>query len=137
GLDTFVGAVVDPDSDLPPYAGTATNSGFIDAPRANVTITGKNVNQLGFINSTTSVSLNGRIDLLADYNAVPFVNVDRQTLTNPPSFLFTSSGIATLGLDSVTQIVPEYTSTDRIVGTELALASQVNIQALAVHAVSD
>jgi filamentous hemagglutinin len=137
GLDTFVGAVVDPESDLPPYAGTATNGGLIDAPRANVTITGKNVNQLGFINSTTSVSLNGRIDLLADYNAVPFVNVDRQTLTNPPSFLFTSSGIATLGLNSVTQIVPEYTSTERIVGTELALASQVNIQGLAVHAVSD
>ena len=62
GLDVYVGEVGT-------YGGTATNSGLIDAPRANVTITGKNVNQLGAINSSTSVSLNGRIDLKASYGA--------------------------------------------------------------------
>jgi filamentous hemagglutinin family protein len=137
GLDVFVGAIVDPNSQLEPYAGTATNGGLIDSPRANVTLEGKNVNQLGFINSSTSVSLNGRIDLLADYNAVPFVNGNIQPVTNPPSFLFSSSGVATLGANSVTQVVPEYSSSERIVGTELALASQVNIQGLAIHSVSD
>jgi len=136
GLDTFVGAVVDPASNLPPYAGTATNSGLIDAPRADVTIAGKNVNQLGFINSTTSVSLNGRIDLLADYDAQSVV-LGSSPPQNPPSFIFLASGIVTLGLNSVTQIVPEYSSTERIVGTELALPSQLNIQGLAMHAVSD
>ncbi len=136
GLDTFVGAIVDPASNLAPYAGAATNSGLIDAPRADVTITGKNVNQLGFINSTTSVSLNGRIDLLADYDAQSVV-LGSSPPANPPSFIFLSSGIVTLGLNSVTQIVPEYSSTERIVGTELALPSQLNIQGLAMHAVSD
>ncbi len=135
GLDTFVGAVVDPNAIIPPYAGRATNGGLIEAQRANVTLVGKTVNQIGFINSSTSVSLNGRIDLLGDYNAVPFVNT--QNLTNPPSFLFTASGLVNLGQDSVTQIVPEYSSPERIVGIRLALASQMNIQALAVHAVSD
>jgi filamentous hemagglutinin len=135
GLDTFVGAIVDLASPLAPYSGAATNGGLIDAPRADVTIAGKNVDQLGFINSSTSVALNGRIDLLADYNAVPFVNT--QGLTNPPSFLFTSSGVVTLGPDSITQILPEFSSTDRVVGTQLALGSQVNIQGLAVHAASD
>jgi filamentous hemagglutinin len=60
GLDVFVGSVNQ-------YSGTATNTGLINAPRADVTIAGKNVNQNGAIESSTSVSLNGRIDLLADY----------------------------------------------------------------------
>ena len=74
GLDVYVGAISDPLFPGTPYAGTATNSGIIDAPRADVTIAGSTVNQLGVINSSTSVSLNGRIDLLASYDAISNTN---------------------------------------------------------------
>ena len=84
GLDVFVGAISDPLFPGAPYAGTATNSGIIDAPRADVTIAGSVVNQLGVINSSTSVSLNGRIDLLANYDAISNTN----TQQNPSPFLF-------------------------------------------------
>ena len=133
GLDVYVGAVADPLSLLAPYAGTATNSGLIDAPRADVTIAGKMVDQFGFINSSTSVSLNGRIDLLADFNANSFVFGSNSVPANLPPFVFQSSGTVTLGTNSVTQILPELTSIDRVVGTQLALSSQINLQGLAVH----
>jgi filamentous hemagglutinin family protein len=123
GLDVYVGQVGS-------YAGTATNDGLIEAPRADVTIAGMSVNQLGFVDSSSSVSLNGRIDLLADYNAIPDTN---QVVPNPAPFLFTSTGLVTLGENSVTQIVPEYSSAERVVGTQLALNSTVFIQGLAVH----
>ena len=123
GLDVYVG-------NTSPYGGIATNNGLIDAPRADVTLTGSRVDQLGFINSTTSVATNGRIDLLADYNAVGNTNTQQ---TNPPPFLFQSTGQVTLGPDSVTQVVPEYASTQRVVGATLALSSQVNIQGLTIH----
>jgi filamentous hemagglutinin family protein len=78
GLDVYVGAVTVPppaDEETPPViplqppAGTATNRGLIDAPRANTTIAGKEVNQLGVIDSSTSVTLNGSINLLGSYGA--------------------------------------------------------------------
>lgn len=127
GVDVYVGQVGS-------YAGTATNDGLIEAPRADVTIAGKNVNQLGIIDSSTSVSLNGRIDLLADYNAIADTNTG---IPNPSPFLFTSTGLITLGPNSVTQIVPEYSSTERVVGTQLALNSTVFMQGLAIHDESD
>lgn len=123
GLDVYVG-------DTGTYGGSATNNGLINAPRADVTLAGSKVNQLGFINSTTSVAANGRIDLLASFDAVGDANT---TLTNPPPFLFQSTGQVTLGPNSVTQVVPEYASTQRVVGTQLALPSQVNIQGLTIH----
>ncbi len=123
GLDVYVGATGT-------YGGSATNNGLIDAPRADATLAGSNVNQLGFINATTSVAENGRIDLLADFGAVGNTNTQQ---TNPPPFLFQSTGQVTLGPNSVTQVVPEYDSTQRVVGTQLALPSQINIQGLTIH----
>ncbi len=137
GLDVYVGAVIDPISMLDPYAGTATNSGLIDAPRAAVTIAGKNVNQFGFINNSTSVSLNGRIDLLANYNAASSVFGSQTPPSGSLPFFFQSSGIVTLGSNSVTQILPELSSNERVVGTSLALDSQINLQGLAMHEESD
>ncbi len=126
GLDVYVGAVsVDPQA--PPSAGNVSNDGLIDVPRGDVTLAGATVNQLGFINSTTSVSLNGRIDLLADYNAV-----GGEGSAGPP-FFSTSTGVVTLGPNSVTQVVPELSSADTVVGTTLALASQINVQGLAIY----
>jgi len=132
GLDTYVGSVTDPSGTLTQSSGTVTNNGLIDAPRANVTMVGMAVNQLGVINSSTSVSLNGRIDLLANYNAISNASFD-PTVANSAPFFPQSSGTVTLGADSVTQILPEWSSTDRVVGTQLALPSQVNLQGQAVH----
>src|SRR5262249_13722703 len=108
-------------------SGTATNSGLIDAPRANVTIAGKSVNQLGFIDSSTSVALNGRIDLLANYNTIVPV------VLGAPHFNPSASGTVTFGENSVTQILPEVSSSETVVGMELALPSQVNVQGEAIH----
>jgi len=123
GLDVNVGAVVDPQAAVagsPPAAGTACNNGLIDVPRGNVTMAGATVNQDGFIHSTTSVSLNGRIDLLANYNAASSGALPQNT------------GVITLGPNSVTEILPELSSADKVVGTTLALSSQINLQGLAI-----
>ena len=147
GLDVYVGAVNapapapvegQPQAPAPaPYAGTATNTGLVDAPRANVTITGKSVNQFGVIASSTSVALNGRIDLRANYNAVGNVGYDPINLPNVPPFLFQNAGTVTLGPDSVSQILPEADPTQTVIGTQLALRSQVVVQGHAVHFAND
>ena len=121
GLDVYVGAV-DANS------GAAINNGLIDVPRGDVTMAGAAVTQNGFINSTTSVSLNGRIDLLADYNAV-----GSGGYANLPAFLPKTTGVVTLGPDSVTQILPELSSADTVVGTTLSLQSQINFQGLGIY----
>ncbi|CAN5764026.1 hypothetical protein BH11VER1_BH11VER1_29890 [soil metagenome] len=136
GLDVYVGAVRDPASLLPEYAGTASNSGLIDAPRANVTITGKTVKQLAAIDSSTSVSLNGRIDLIASYDAISNTAYDAVLRPGIAPFLFRSSGLVELGPGSVTRIMPELSSADKVVGTELALRSQINIRGKVVHLAS-
>ncbi len=123
GLDVYVGSTS-------PYGGIATNGGLIDAPRADVTLAGSRVNQLGFIHSTTSVAANGRIDLLANFDAVGNTNIQQP---NPPPFLFQRAGQVTLGPDSITEVVPEYESSQRVVGAQLSLLSQVNIQGLTIH----
>lgn len=131
GLDVYVGAIADPlFPDLPPYAGTATNSGLIDAPRAAVTITGSTVNQFGVIDSSTSVSLNGRIDLIASYDAISNTNTLQE---DPVPFLLQSTGLVNFGPGSITQILPELTSMERVAGLHLALPSQINAQGLAIH----
>ncbi len=138
GLDVYVGTV-------DATSGKATNAGLVDAPRANVTMTGKDVNQLGVINSSTSVSLNGSISLFADYNAVSNLATNQNNNRNtggvrqldPYLFLPTASGTVTLGGGSVTQILPEIASTEQVVGTKLALQSQVQIQGQAIHLAKD
>ncbi len=63
GLDVYVGSVGS-------YGGKVVNTGEISIPRASATLIGADIRQLGAIDSTTSVSLNGRIDLIASYDAV-------------------------------------------------------------------
>ncbi|MFZ2280014.1 MAG: filamentous hemagglutinin family protein, partial [Prosthecobacter sp.] len=129
GLDVYVG-------DVGSYGGTATNAGLIEAPRGSVEIAGKVVNQNGFIDSSTSVALNGRIDLLANYNAVPNINYNSSDPTLGGPFVYqsaNSTGQVNVGSGSVTQILPEWASTETVVGTELALKSQINFQGLSVY----
>ena len=96
----------------------------IEAPQGSATIIGRTVNQFGIIDSSTSVTLNGRIDLLADYNSVP-ATVGSTTMLYP-----LASGSVTLGEDSVTQILPDLSSSATTIGTELPFVSLVNIQGL-------
>ena len=124
GLDVYVGAV---DS----QSGNALNSGLINSPEADITVTGKNVTQNGVITSSTSVSLNGRIDLLADYNSV-VLSVNSGGNGTTLSIKPTASGAVTLGQGSLTQILPELSSSTTVVGSQLALSSIVDIQGLSI-----
>ena len=115
GLDVFVGQ----------GGGTVTNaaSALVSAPRAAITFVGKTIDQLGALAGTTSVAFNGRVDLLASYDAVSGGGFD-----GVAAFLPQSTGGITLGPGSVTQILPEFDSTDRVVGSQLALRSVLNLQ---------
>jgi filamentous hemagglutinin family protein len=127
GLDVFVGAAAN-------GSGTTTNTGYIEALRGNITIAGREVNQNGALTATTSVALNGRIDLLASYGAV--ANTDTRTSSANP-FVFRESGTITLGEDSLIAVTPELESKDTTVGTELALRSQINLTARNILAGED
>ena len=138
GLDVSVGQVSDPSyaANASGVAGTASNAGLIEAPRADVTMVGKNVNQNGVIDSSTSVSLNGRIDLLANYNAIPLVtggSYPGGAFNGTSGFYPTASGAVNFGANSQTQILPELSSSETIVGTQLALGSIVNVEAQTIH----
>jgi filamentous hemagglutinin family protein len=110
GLDVFVGQALS--------GGNAVNAGVISVPRGDVTITGMNVAQNGAIQSSTSVAFNGRVDLLAFYNAAFDTGFHPET-----------TGQATLGSNSIIAILPEIDSADAIAASALTLRSQVNIQA--------
>ncbi|MBK8477522.1 MAG: filamentous hemagglutinin N-terminal domain-containing protein [Opitutaceae bacterium] len=129
GLDVFVGGVV-------PGAGTVTNSGLIEVHRGNATMTGRMVDQLGVIDSTTSVSYNGSVVLNASYAARSNYNESNSlsaAASSEPLFVATRTGTVTFGADSVTRIRPEWESTEKVVGTELALASKMDVRGLNIH----
>jgi len=137
GLDVYIGAVSDPASHLASYAGTVTNSGLIDSPRAAITLAGKTILQSGAIDSTTSASLNGRIDLLSNYNAVTNTSFGSSVSTGLPLILPQDSGLVELGAGSMTRILPETASSERAVGSSLTLPSIVNIQGGNIHFKTD
>jgi filamentous hemagglutinin len=125
GLDVAIGQVNGDES--------VTNgvNGLIYAPEADVTMTAPTVNQNGVIESTTSVSLNGRIDLLAVSGLTPdpgnsylFDSIEDGTSTG---------GTVNLGPNSLTEILPDYASTETQAGTSLALPSQVYVAGGAFH----
>ena len=144
GLDVYVGSIGDTNSSVPASAGVVNNAdtgtglstgeassaaGLIEADRGNVTLVGSSVNQLGVIESSTSVAYNGRVDLLASYDSV-------SSGGNSPStapFFPQKSGIVTLGSDSLTEILPELASSDTIAATSLSSSSTVNIQGSSVN----
>lgn len=130
GLDVFVGAA---DSG----SGRVTNSGIIEATRASVSMAGKTVEQLGVIDSSTSVSLNGRIDLRANYGAIANAAYDPVLAPDIAPFLLASTGTVTLGSGSVMRIMPEIASAETTIGTTLALRSQVNLQGKVIHLAQD
>jgi filamentous hemagglutinin family protein len=132
GLDVAVGAANGNE--------TVTNdtTGLIDAPEADVTLTGPNLNQNGDIHSVTSVSLNGRIDLLAMSGLQP-VSINNPLFGTPSTGNTTSAvgGNVVLGSTSITEITPDYASSDTQVGLHLALPSQIYVEGASFHMVSD
>jgi filamentous hemagglutinin len=127
GIDVYVGDVGS--------AGTAVNDGLIESSRGSVLITGRSVIQSGVIESSTSVSLNGRVDLVASYGAVPNAAYQPSVFRdNVTPFSFTSSGTVTLGSGSLIRILPEVWSTEKTTGTRLALRSAVNIEGRNIYA---
>jgi len=133
GLDTFIGHIADPASKGPIHAGRAVNAGLIDVPRGDVEIAAAQIFQRGIIESSTSVSLNGRIDLLANYDAVGNPLYDA-TKTGDKLFVPRSTGNITLGKGSSMRILPELDDPAKVIGTKLALSSRVEIQGANIHA---
>jgi filamentous hemagglutinin family protein len=137
GLDFYVGKVADPSistvsaSDGAPTTGNtgvARNEGLILIPDGNATMVGKAVLQNGGIAGTTSVSFNGRIDLLANYNTTINSNYKQQG----QALLYQSTGLVQMGPGSAMQILPEWDSSATVTGTTLALNSLVSIQGSSV-----
>ncbi len=131
GLDVHIGSVSDPANVFNQNAGVTVNGGIIEAARGSITLAGKTVRHNGVLDSTTSVSLNGRIDILANYDA--FSNTSTISIS---SFLNRSTGTVELGEGSAIRILPEWESTETTVGLELALRSMINVQGRNIHLAS-
>jgi hypothetical protein len=123
GLDVWVG-----------YAGNrgaVTNRGLIETLNGSTSLVGRSVAQDGVIESSSSVDLNGRIDIRASYGAVG--NPGYDVGAEAPQFLFQKTGVVTFGPGSVTRILPDSESGRTVPGTALPERSQINVEGLAVH----
>ena len=129
GLDVWVGAA-------DASTGKVINQGIIDSPTGSILLAGREIQQNGALNSSTSVSLNGRIDLIASYGAVGNPNFDNSGALGYglPIFVSQFTGTVDLGAKSVTAVLPEYSDTKSIPGSQLPEASQINIVGLGIHA---
>ncbi len=114
--------------------GTVTNVGEIIAGNGNVTLAGLTVNQRGVIRATTAVSANGTIRLQARDRAfgagaqIPD-DVDDLNVQIRNESIATRSGTVTLGSGSVTEILPQSDSADRVVDEQDFLAARVEVRA--------
>lgn len=128
GLDVWIGNVGD-------YAGSVTNSGIIESYTGSVLMAGKKINQLGIIDSTTSVKLNGRIDLISSYGAVANPNYDNDTGdgSGGPIFLNQFTGTVLFGPQSVTRLLPDYASAKTVPGSTSLQNSQINVLGLSIQ----
>lgn len=132
GLDVWIGSV---GTD----AGKVVNNGLIESPKGSILIAGKDIEQNGVLNASTSVALNGRIDLIASYGAVANPNFDNSGAVGSglPIFISQFTGTVKLGEKSVTQVTPEYEDQSTVPGTKLPEISQINIAGLAVYVGKD
>jgi filamentous hemagglutinin len=125
GMDVYVGNVTD-------ASGGAVNAGLISAPFGDITIAGKTVSQNGVIQSSTSVSLNGRVDLLANYNAEINPNYNTDGSSGQP-ILYRKTGLVETAPNSSISILPDWQSADTVIGTSLSLNSIISIVAQNIH----
>jgi filamentous hemagglutinin family protein len=131
GLDVYVGAVAPVGGSV--YAGSVIQDGLIQTARGNVTMAGSNLQQNGFINSSTSVSYNGRLDFQARYGSTVNPRYTATTTANGPPFAPVEVGSITFGPGSVTRVVPELESNATVIGTELALRSKISVQGKTIY----
>ena len=122
GLDVWVGAVAED-------SGAVVNTGLIQVLAGNLQIVGKRVEQNSIIESSTTVDLNGRIDLRASYGAVSNPKFE----AGGPQFYFQNTGTIEIGPDSVTRVLPDYASSRTVPGIRLTQRSQVNLEGNKIH----
>lgn len=120
GLDVWIGAVGQTQASV-------SNTGLIEAPSGSILMAGKTIEQSGLLESSTSVSLNGRVDLLASYGAVSNPNFDVIVGSEFPPFVSQFTGELRLGPASQIRILPDLVSGSRIPGTRLPQNSRLNI----------
>jgi filamentous hemagglutinin len=130
GMDVTIGRVTDPNKvvgTVSENAGTTRNDGLLSVFRGNATMAGKEILQNGGIESSTSVDLNGRIDLMASYNAVPNPQFGVIGDALIRDYTQPNTGSVLMGPGSVLRILPEWESSKSIPGTSLALSSLVTV----------
>jgi filamentous hemagglutinin family protein len=125
GLDVWIGQVGD-------YAGRVENSGLVQSSTGSIVMAGKEVKQRGVLASTTSVNLNGRIDLLASYGAVSYPQFDNLGAKTDVPFLSQFTGTVEMAPGSLISILPDANG-KRLPSTRLSENSQVNIDGKAVY----
>ncbi|MCE9542392.1 MAG: filamentous hemagglutinin N-terminal domain-containing protein [Verrucomicrobia bacterium] len=130
GLDVHIGRVVDAfggsvDRDGR-MVGTVVNEGMIEVLRGNATLAGRMINQSGVLESSTTVSVNGRFDLMASFNAVVSKGTSARPYYYDPSRPEGTTGTILFGPNSLTRILPEWGSSEKLPGTTTALPSLVS-----------
>ncbi len=130
GLDVYIG-------DVGTYAGKVVQNGLIEIPKGSFLMVGKNLIHNGVVESMTTVDLNGRVDFLANYNAIQNPNYNATTRSGGAPFIYGSTGDSTgsitMGAGSVISILPDLVSGKTIPGIALPLRSQVNLLARDIY----
>jgi filamentous hemagglutinin len=149
GLDVYIGRVVD-DADRSVAksfstdqsgnrVGMVDNHGLIETPRGHAAMVGRDLTQNGIIASSTSVTLNGRIDMQAAFNAE--VSANKPSGLHTPYFYNSLVGEGTTGSvvfggftdglgmrnGSVLRILPEWWTQEKVATRNLALPSLVSV----------
>jgi filamentous hemagglutinin family protein len=144
GLDVHIGRVVD-DADRTAgksfstdqsgtRVGTVVNNGLIEMPRGHAAMVGRDLTQNGIIDSSTSVTLNGRVDLQAAYNAVVPVSTGFSPYWYDQTLPGGTTGTILLGSSGVIRILPETTSSETLPGTKVSLSSIIAMMGNSVRA---
>jgi filamentous hemagglutinin len=131
GLDVYVGSVTPAGGGAP--VGLVEQSGYVEAQRGNILLAGREIVNRGALESSTSVTLNGRIDILASYDAIPNPAYNPSSAASGAPFLPRETGVVRFAAGSVARVLPELRSRETIFGAELALRSQINVTGRAIH----
>ncbi len=110
---------------------TVTNTGTVSADRGNITLAGLVVNQAGSLSATTSVNANGSIYLVAgdadpNASASQFYNSSAVGL-NAGQLEPNVGGTVNLAPGSLTQVLPDASSTTTITSAQTFYPSQVSV----------
>ena len=131
--DTVInGGTEDLSSMDPAHTDAANNQpvGLLEVPEADLTIAAPVIKQDGVIAGQTSVALNGRIDLLAMSGLTGDV---QYKIFDAPAGGGAAGGTITLGVNSVTEISPDYSSNTTQVGSVLSLPSEIYAEGLSLE----